>query len=263
MIIFHPEVHVEPYISQKILLQKRAESKEIYLLLECKQYEPNYVEYINGFESMNNYPFVSLCTLHQLTQNISYVTLKDGGKYSLPVLVHFILCVLIFKTEVNMEVANYQNEDWFDSYDHFIQDIYFDITDYNNIHHNIQQHVRKRANLYGGLPSKIPYGFIQNVVATIFKIKFPNENIHDIIIKYTLVEREYEMSRNILHFYEKHLDKNTNIHICIGAGHLMPFLTEKNIDSMGLDIFFKQYHQNIRESRLLNYLENISYEIHV
>ena len=48
MIIFHPEVHVEPYISQKILLQKRAENKEIYLLLECKQYEPNYVEYIIG-----------------------------------------------------------------------------------------------------------------------------------------------------------------------------------------------------------------------
>jgi hypothetical protein len=263
MIIFHPEVHVEPYITQKDILKKRAENKEIFLLLECKQYEPNSLEYVNGFECMNNYPYVSLCTLYQLTRDVHYDTLKDGGKYSLPVLVHFMLCVLIFKSNVEMEIEKYQDEEWYESFEHFIRDIQFDITDYNNIHEHLQQHVRERAKLYGGLPSRIPYRFIQIIVNTIFETKFRNQNINDIIIQYTLIEREYEMSKHILHFYEKYSHTNENIHICIGAGHLMPFLTEKNIDSMGLDDFFKQYHHNIQQPRLLHHLKNVSYEIHV
>ena len=104
------------------------------MLLECKQYEPDCLENADGLKSMNNYPYVSLYTLYQL---IHYDILKDGGNF-LSVLVQLLLCVLILKSDVEMEVAKYQNEDWYGSYEHFIQDIQFDITDFHNIHDHLQ-----------------------------------------------------------------------------------------------------------------------------
>ena len=52
--------------------------------------------------------------------------------------------------------------------------------------------------------------------------KFPDQNVYDIVIQKTLLEREKHMAENIIDVVRR--NKNAHIHVCIGAGHLMPFL---------------------------------------
>jgi hypothetical protein len=75
------------------------------------------------------------------------------------------------------------------------------------------------------------------------------------------LDREEKMAENIVHACkerEEYSDKP--IHVTIGAGHLMPYLNERQIGELGLDLFFKGYHEKIKESRLLDRLQKMSIE---
>ena len=260
MITFHPEVHLTFFEKQKELLKTRALQNEIILLLECKQYDKLSTNPIKGFEELNGlYPDTLLCSTYTMSQ-VPFKTLKEGGNHSIIVLVFFLRCTYLFP-EMNEFMTSFKNELWFPTYLQFSQNIDFDIHDYENSNENMKQHIRNRAKLHGGLPSNIPYESIQKCCLYMLHKKFPDQNVDDIVIQKTLLEREKHMAENIIDVVRR--NKNAHIHVCIGAGHLMPFLNERHIAQLGLDIFFTNYHKNITQSRLLHYLhmEQIDYAI--
>jgi len=252
MITFHPEVHLSHFEEQKELLKTRALQNEIILLLECKQYNASSENRMNGFEQLEGlYPDTVLCSTYTLSQ-VPFETLKEGGNHSIAVLVFFLYCILIFP-EMEEFMRSFETEPWFLSYTHFLQEIHFNIYNYEKSSENMKQHIRNRAKLYGGLPSNIPYESIRKCCLYMLHKKFPDQNVDDIVIQKTLLEREKHMAENIIDVVRH--NKNIHIHICIGAGHLMPFLNERQIAQLGLDIFFSDYHKNITQSRLLHYLQ--------
>jgi hypothetical protein len=96
--------------------------------------------------------------------------------------------------------------------------------------------------------------------------------IEDIIIKKTLLEREHTMYNNLQHFIQrtKHQNGKKEIHILVGAGHLMPHLSDKQLSILNVDPFFITYHKDIvfkkyPNQRFLDYMKsnNDDYEIMV
>ena len=112
------------------------------------------------------------------------------------------------------------------------------------------------------MPSHILYEVIRNACLHTIQTIHPSSTVDDVVIQKTLIEREDHMAKNIVDQYKK---QTKDIHVCIGAGHLMPFLDEKQIASLGLDLFFTDYHGKIKENRLLHHLnkQNITYRIDI
>ena len=261
MIIFHPEVHIPKYEAQKEIWMSIARQGKIILLMECKEYDSTIMKPIQGFETLDGlYPETILCSTYTMSQ-VPFVTLKEGGNHSIAVLVFFLLSVLFFP-ELKTYMESFSKENWFQSYYHFIQDIHFSVNDYENSSDNMKTHIRKRAKLHGGLPSHIPYEVIRNVCLRTIQSIHPKSTVDDVVIQKTLIEREERMSKNIIDQYNK---QTKDIHVCIGAGHLMPFLDEKQKALLDLDIFFTDYHGKIKENRLLHHLNdrNITYRIDI
>lgn len=256
---FHPEVHLPHFQEKKESLRQKALCNEIVLLLECQEYNKNNPLMINGFESMNLYPDSVVCSVYQMSQ-VPYLTLREGGTHSISVFVLFMCCVLFFP-ESNSFFESYSHASWYGSFTHFLEDVAFDHCDYNKVHENMKIHIRKRAGLRGGLPADIPYAFIHGVCCHILHEKYPEETLNEVVIRCTLLDREEKMAENIVHACkerEEYSDKP--IHVTIGAGHLMPYLNERQIGELGLDLFFKGYHEKIKENRLLDRLQKMSIE---
>ena len=261
MIIFHPEVHIPKYEAQKEIWMSSARQGKFVLLMECREYDSTVTKPIQGVETLDGlYSETILCSTYTMSQ-VPFITLKEGGNHSIAVLVFFLLSVLFFP-ELKSYMETFSKESWFQSYDHFIQDINFTIDDYENSSDNMKTHIRKRAKLHGGLPSHIPYEVIRNACLYTIQTIHPNSTVDDVVIQKTLLEREDRMAKNIVDQYKK---QTKDIHVCIGAGHLMPFLDEKQIASLGLDLFFTDYHGKIKENRLLHHLnkQNITYRIDI
>jgi hypothetical protein len=260
MIVFHPEVHISYFEAQKQVLKSQAIQNEIILLLECKEYKSSCTENINGMENLGIYPDTVLCTTYTMAQ-VPFKTLKEGGHHSIAILVLFLCCIQFFP-EMKEYMMQFKDEIWFPSYEHFLQEIHFDVREYENVNENMKQHIRNQAKLYGGLPSNIPYKCIHESCLYMLQYRYPNEKIDNVVIEKTLLQREKSMSENIIDAI-KNNHTNKPIHICIGAGHLMPFLNEKQISVLGLDTFFIDYHTNIKHPRLLYYLHQhgIHYDI--
>ena len=261
MIIFHPEVHIPKYEAQKEIWMSMARQGKIILLMECREYDSTVMKPIQGFETLDGlYPETILCSTYTMSQ-VPFITLKEGGNHSIAVLVFFLLSVLFFP-ELKTDMESFSKESWFQSYDHFIQDVHFSFDDYENSSDNMKTHIRKRAKLHGGLPSHIPYEVIRNVCLRTIQTLYPNSTVDDIVIQKTLIEREDRMAKNIIDQYKK---QTKDIHVCIGAGHLMPFLDEKQKALLDLDIFFTDYHSKIKDNRLLHHLHdrNITYRIDI
>ena len=261
MIVFHPEVHIPKYEAQKEIWKSRARQGDFVLLTECSEYTSTIHKPIQGFETLEGlYPETILCSTYTMSQ-VPFITLKEGGSHSIAVLVFFLMCVLFFP-ELKTYMDSFAKESWFQSYEHFIQDINFTIDDYENSSDNMKAHVRKCAKTHGGLPSHIPYEVIRNGCLHTIQTIHPNRNIDEVVIQKTLIEREELMAKNIVDQYKK---QTKDIHVCIGAGHLMPFLDEKQKALLDLDLFFTDYHGKIKEKRLLHHLndQNITYRIDI
>ena len=257
MLIFHPEVH-SSYNNQKISsLKEKANEGEFILLLECKQTTERNDSNIYGFESLEiYYKECILCSIYQMTQ-VPYKILKEGGNHSTSVFI-FFMCCIHFYPDMRLYIEKYKTELWYNELEHFLEPLSFDIYDYDNSIDNMKQFIRMRAKLRDGLPENIPYDFIRDCTIKQIQQLF-SEPIDTIVIQKTLIEREYYMANNI----KKIINKNTkkDIHICIGAGHLMPELSQNIINELGLDSFFVHYHKQIQELRLLDYLNEYDYKI--
>jgi hypothetical protein len=251
MIYFHPEVHCAESKAKKESLKTKAINGEIVLLLECKQYNEQSNEHILGFEDMNNYPISILCSAYQMS-DVPYYTLQEGGTHSIAVLMFFLLSVL-WHPKMKQYAEKWQNETWFCDYSHFLEDIEFDLNDYENSSQNMKTHIRKRAALRGGLPAQVSYRFIHDCCKYMVLLLHPESDLNDTIINYTLIQREKYMAKNILHVAARF---TKDIHVCIGAGHLMPFLDFIEIQNLKLNPFFETYHQAIKEKRLLHHISD-------
>jgi hypothetical protein len=242
-------------------LKEKAQNDELILLLECKQYtnENKKKNNIYGFESLEiYYKECILCSIYQMS-HVPYETLKEGGIHSTSVFIFFMCCIYFFP-EMQLYVEKYKTELWYNEIKHFIEPLDFDIYDYDNSIDNMKQFIRMRAKLRGGLPANIPYSFICACTVKQIQQLFPTEPIDTIVKQKTLIEREYYMAENI----KKVLSTNNStkdIHVCIGAGHLMPKLSQTIINDLGLDLFFVDYHNQIKELRLLDYLKEYEFLI--
>ena len=257
MLIFHPEVHSSEYNKKINTLKEKAKKGELLLLLECKQYSGNDSN-IYGFESLEiYYKECILCSIYQMS-HVPYKTLKEGGTHSISVFLFFMCCIYFFP-DLRLSIEKFKTELWYNELEHFLEPLSFDIHDYDNSIDNMKQFIRTRAKLRGGLPANIPYDFIRDCTIKQIEQLFPSESIDSIVEQKTLIEREYYMAKNI----QKIINNNSkkDIHICIGAGHLMPELSPNIIHELGLDSFFVHYHKQIKELRLLDYLNEYDYEI--
>lgn len=253
MLIFHPEVHL-PYFRDKAkILHEKAAKKEIILLFECKEYKKS-ESFINGFESLHDYPDLLLCSTYQMSQ-VPFITLREGGSHSIAVLV-FFLCSIIHFPELRQFIERFKEDTWFSSLTHFLIDVDFDIYDYDNLSDNMKAHVRKRVKYCDGLPSNVPYSVILEGCKYTITQRFPEQNIDEVLTSKTLIEREENMAKNIIDAVSCN-KSNKDIHVIIGAGHLMPFLSINQVQKLGLDIFFQDYHNSINNKRLLHHLQEI------
>ena len=256
MIIFHPEVHLPQYQEKVEGLQKRAIEGEFVLMLESQQHDPQSTYPILGFENMETLPISVLCSTYQMSQ-VPYITLQEGGTHSIAVLVFFLLLTLWYPA-VRAYTEKYSDRSWYEAFSHFLQDITFDPMDYDNSSENMKTHIRKRSPLRGGLPAQVPYAFIQDTCFHVLNTLFPECSLDKLVVQKTLIEREEHMSKHILHAANR-FDKD--IHVCIGAGHLMPFLSQEQIESLGLAPFFTDYHREIKENRLLHYISDFEIQL--
>lgn len=253
MLIFHPEVHLPHFRDKAKILHEKATMKEIILLLECKEYKKS-ERCTNGFESLNDYPNLILCSTYQMSQ-VPFITLKEGGSHSIAVLV-FFLCSILHFPELRQFIERFKDDTWFPSLTHFLIDVDFDIYDYDNLSDNMKAHVRKRVKYCDGLPSKVPYSVILEGCKYVISQRFSERKIDDVVIAKTLIEREEKMAKNIIDAVSCNKSKK-DIHVVVGAGHLMPFLTVDQVQKLGLDLFFQDYHHSINHKRLLHHLQEI------
>ena len=78
------------------------------------------------------------------------------------------------------------------------------------------------------------------------------------------------MYHNLQHFIQRtrHLNEKKEIHILIGAGHLMPYLSDKQLTILDVDPFFISYHidtvfKKYPNQRFLDYMNDENYEIQI
>lgn len=259
MLVFHPQIYAPSYSEQKQELTDRANNGEIRLLLECEAYLGT-LDPIQGFESMETYPTSLLCSAYQMAQ-VPFRYLSDGGSHSIAMMV-FFFCSAIYFPEMKKYTEMFSEEVWYDAYLFFLEDIKFDINDYSNCSENMKIHIHERADLFGGFPANIPYDFFRDCSSFTLQALFPYEPVEDTITRKIIIEREQCMATHIRHAVENNTD-NKDIHVCIGAGHVMPRLTDEQMEKLSLDDHFKKYHASIKEPRLLELLSDIEHKIEI
>lgn len=257
MLVFHPEVHSSSRKDAIAKLKEYATSGKVVLLQECREYVVQELPY-TGFESLKEgFKESILCSLYQMNQ-VPYETLKDGKEHSKSVFLFFMCCLRLFP-EMTDETLMYISNDWFPDFNHFMTPLNFNVEDYSSLMDNMRQYIRTRARVKGGLPSNIPYSFIQKCTINTIQQVFPHDLIDNIVIQKTLIEREKHMANNIHDALRQCPD--TPIHVCIGAGHLMPYLDKNVINILQLDSNFLFYHNSIKEKRLLDYFSEYKIQV--
>ena len=268
-LIFHPEIHTLDYFEEKRQkLQKQALCNEIILCTESSDYEASLKENRNiiGIENMDVIlPSCVLCTTYQLS-NVPYTILREGGKHGFRTFVFFLTAYCFFPNEMLCHIQYYNEESWYPTFLLFIKDILItvNIQDIENITTNVQDFVHDCAKKRGGLPAHIPFKFIHDVMKDTIQSLYHNKEIEDVIVQKTLIDREYIMYQNIkqiIETYNKHTVQE--LHIVIGAGHLMPYLSEGQMCEVGLDFQTIAYHKNIQQPRLLQYIQDSDYSYEI
>lgn len=265
-VIFHPDVHNNNTLQNKFQsLIEQAQKGEIYLFLEGydflqKQKQTTFTihgttfqinnenTHIFGLENNSVTFFNSLiCTLYQLVQ-VNFETLKDGKEHSKTVL-NILYCTMVLSNTFQNKVSMYKQEEWYDDFNTLFQSIKhdstFDLNDFGNMSTNMTASIKK--NLTKGLPGKVPYKFIHDVTYKFMLEHFNTTDVHETLIEHTLLKREQIMYQNIMILIDK-FKINKDLHIIVGASHLMPYLSDQMLNILERDSFFINYHNSIKQN---------------
>lgn len=252
MLIFHPDIHGDiRFLKRNEDLRQKSMEGKIILMTESLEYKDS-----NGFiglEDVDHFNYCNLCTAYQ-TSLVTYNILKEGGKHS-KICFSTFLCAVFSNPLLKQIAEQYVTENWYPDYQHFVDDFHDKAT-----MENVVQHIKTKGT-GRGLPGNIPFSFIRDSCEEFLRKTF-DDPIEDVIIKKTLLEREHTMYHNLQHFLQEQ-DSKKEIHILIGAGHLMPHLSSEQLTKLEVNSFFIDYHTGISKKypnqRLLDMITN--YEI--
>ena len=266
-VVFHPDIHGDLRFSKRNqdLIQMSIDGK-IFLMTESLDYNRE-IDLNNhgiiGLEDLDiHFNYCILCTAYQ-TSLVHYNLLYEGGKHS-KVCFSTFLCAVFSNPLLKQITETYATADWYCDFAFFIDGF----NDDKVTMENVVRHIKKRGKARGGLPKNIPFSFIRDTCEDFLGKTFVDISVEDIIIKKTLLEREHTMYNNLQHFIQrtKHLAEKKEIHILVGAGHLMPYLSDKQLSILNVDPFFITYHKETvfnkyPNQRYLDYMINQNYEI--
>ena len=264
-IVFHPDIHGDVrFSSRNQELHQMSMDGKIVLMTESLDY--------NGEIDLNNHGIVGLenmgihfnhcilCTAYQ-TSLVPYNLLYEGGKHA-KICFSTFLCAVFSNLLLKEITEKYETTAWYSDFSFFLDDFYENKVTMENI----VQHIKKRGKARGGLPKNIPFSFIRDSCEEFLQKTFADIPLEDIIIKKTLLEREHTMYHNLQHFLQRTRQEKKEIHILIGAGHLMPYLSDKQLSILNVDPFFITYHTDTvfnkyPNQRFLDYMIDVNYEI--
>jgi hypothetical protein len=255
MLIFHPDIHGDiRFLKRNEDLRQKSIEGKIILMTESLVYN-NERNGVIGLEDVDPFHYCNLCTAYQ-TSLVTYSILKEGGKHS-KICFSLFLCAVFSNPLLKQIAEQYITENWYPDYQHFVEDFHEKAT-----MENVVQHIKIKGT-GRGLPGNIPFSFIRDTCEEFLRKTFADP-IEDVIIKKTLLEREHTMYHNLQHFLQEQ-DSKKEIHILIGAGHLMPHLSSEQLTILNVDSFFIDYHTDISKKypnqRLLDYLIGESVQI--
>ena len=277
-IIFHPDIHGDDrFFKRNQELRQMSMDGKIFLMTESLDYNNNIDLYNHGIIGLEDLDVhlndCILCTAYQ-TSLVPYNLLYEGGKHS-KVCFSTFLCAVFSNPLLKKITENYARSDLYSDFSFFLDDFDADKATMENV----VQHIKKRGKARGGLPKNIPFSFIRDSCEEFLRKKFVGTPTEDIIIQKTLLEREHTMYNNLQHFIRringikhnngiKHQNEKKEIHILVGAGHLMPHLSDKQLSILNVDPFFIIYHKDTvckkyPNQRFLDYLKmnDDNYEI--
>ena len=268
-IVFHPDIHGDiRFSSRNQELNQMSNDGRIYLMTESSDYNRE-IDLENhgilGLEDIDiHFNDCILCTAYQ-TSLVHYNLLYEGGKHS-KICFSTFLCAVFCNPFLKQITEKYATTDWYSDLSFFIDDFNEDKATMENV----IQHIKKRGKARGGLPKNIPFSFIRDSCEEFLRKTFADIPIEDIIIRKTLLERELTMYHNLQHFLQRtrQLKGKKEIHILIGAGHLMPYLSDKQLSILNVDPFFITYHKGTvfnkyPKQRFLDYMIDENYEIKI
>ena len=266
-IVLHPDIHGDVrFLNRNQELKQMSMDGKIFLMTESLDYNSEIdlkTHGIVGLEDLSiHFNDCILCTAYQ-TSLVPYNLLYEGGKHSKICFSAFI-CAVFLNPLLKQITGKYATTEWYPDFCFFLDDFNEDKATMENV----VQHIKKRGKARGGLPKNIPFLFIRDSCEEFLRKTFVDIPIEDIIIKKTLLEREHTMYHNLKHFLQRtrHLKGKKEIHILIGAGHLMPYLSDKQLSVLNVDPFFINYHTDTvfnkyPNQRFLDYIKDENYEI--
>jgi hypothetical protein len=268
-IVFHPDIHGDiRFFKRTQDLNQMSMDGKIYLMTESLDYNRD-IDLNNhkvvGLEDIAvHFNYCILCTAYQ-TSLVHFNLLYEGGKHS-KVCFSSFLCAVFSNPLLKKITENYATTDWYSDFCFFLNDF----NENNVTMETVVKHIQKRGKARGGLPKNIPFSFIRDSCEEFLRKTFVDIPIEDIIIIKTLLEREKTMYHNLQHFIQrtKDLKEKKEIHILVGAGHLMPYLSDKQLSILNVDPFFISYHtdtvlKKYPNKRLLDYMKDENYEIQI
>lgn len=287
-LIIHANIHDQIDANKVKCLLERALKGEIYLMQEsrnfiaaaCEQENDFFfnvagvkwngkTKYLNGIETSNkaqrNSLFVS--ALYDTICSESGTFKSHGGDRAKLIFLNFIIVAYLNRSVLNIfDMKDYLKEPFFETLARFFACIGH--IENNDVTTELAAlSAKEAATKVGGFPGDVTFEFVKDYCEQLISILSPDEKEDQFIIRHTITEREIKIAENINELIKyitlrneqnesqnKHFVFPEEIHVIIGAAHLMPYLTKQQLDELEVDESFMTYHKNIRSKRLLDFL---------
>lgn len=283
-IIFHVNIHDRIDNKKVSDLVHRAESGEIYLLMESRNMkrigdDEEFLFNINGIKVKNStMKFNGIESLTEQSRNNLFIaslydsvnsesgTLESyGGNRAKLIFFNFIIVVVLNKHLLTpFDLKEYIHHE-------YIQKIAIILNKMGNIPNDdyiteitamkLRDAIMQTTK---GIPKEITFEFIKDYCQKLISL-ISDETEENFIVRNTILEREIKIAENINELIkyitiEKERQNPAfesfpnEIHIIIGAAHLMPYLSNDHLTELKIDNSFINYHENIKSKRLLKYI---------
>ena len=287
-LIIHANIHDQIDTNKVRHLLGRALKGDIYLMQESRNFIPTCEEenefffnvagvkwsgktkYLNGIETSNepqrNALFIS--ALYDTVCSESGTFKSHGGNRAKLIFLNFIIVAYFNRSVLNLfEMKQYVNEPFFEKLAVFFSHV--GKIENNDLTTELAAlRAKEAANKVGGFPGDVTFEFVKDYCEKLISVLSPDEKEDQFIIRNTILDREIKIADNLNELIkyvtlaqEQKESKNEicdfpkEIHVIIGAAHLMPYLTKQQLDELDVDESFMNYHENIRSKRLMDFLQ--------
>lgn len=282
-LVFHLNIHdkIDSSVVQQLLNQ--ALSGKIYLLQESRNYQnkcdnPLFYfnvgnikwsgksNYINGMETLSeehrNRLYIS--SLYDTVCSETGTFKNHGGDRAKLIFFLFVIVVHLNKEILNVfDMKEYIQQPFLLKLASFLGQI-GSITNNDMMSEIVALKCQEAAQQIGGFPGDVTFEFVKEYCSKLIEIWSPHETEQQFIVRNTITDREFLIAENINNIVrEMEITNKTSseipseLHVIIGAAHLMPYIKEKEeiLKQLSVDNSFLNYHENIRCKRLLDFIE--------